>query len=62
VRTAVEAAGYASACSVRPGMSGPADDRFALHRVPINGTDSISVFKRKLSQTTVERIFARFSF
>jgi peptidoglycan/xylan/chitin deacetylase (PgdA/CDA1 family) len=41
-------AGYRSACSVRRGLSAPDDDLFALHRVPINGHDTLSDFICKL--------------
>jgi len=37
-------AGYETACSVRIGISGLADDRYALHRVPICGADSLVDF------------------
>jgi peptidoglycan/xylan/chitin deacetylase (PgdA/CDA1 family) len=44
VQAMVAEAGYHSACSVRSGMSGPDDDIFALHRVPILGGDSLGDF------------------
>lgn len=41
-------AGYVSACSVRQGLSGPSDELFALHRVPITGHDSLPDFVWRL--------------
>ncbi|HET7601226.1 MAG TPA: polysaccharide deacetylase family protein [Gemmatimonadales bacterium] len=46
-RIAVEA-GYRTACSVRPGLSGAADDPLALHRVPVSGHDSLVDFVCRL--------------
>jgi peptidoglycan/xylan/chitin deacetylase (PgdA/CDA1 family) len=59
-RAAVESSGYSTACSVRIGFSGPDDDRFALHRVPINGTDTLPEFRRKLTLSLARRLVARF--
>jgi peptidoglycan/xylan/chitin deacetylase (PgdA/CDA1 family) len=42
-RTAREI-GYRSACSVRIGLSAPGDDLFALHRVSVNGQDTLADF------------------
>jgi peptidoglycan/xylan/chitin deacetylase (PgdA/CDA1 family) len=44
VQAMVAEAGYRSACSVRSGLSGPDDDVFALHRVPVLGGDSLGDF------------------
>ncbi|HEX5387007.1 MAG TPA: polysaccharide deacetylase family protein [Gemmatimonadales bacterium] len=62
--TAVEA-GYRSACSVRAGISDAADDRFALHRVPVSGHDSLLDFVCRLRTArnwgeTVRRATRRF--
>jgi len=43
-RVLVAETGYRSACSVRIGLSPPEDDVLALHRVPINGQDSLLDF------------------
>jgi peptidoglycan/xylan/chitin deacetylase (PgdA/CDA1 family) len=40
VRAAVRDAGYRSATTVEPGIAGPRQDRFALPRVRVNGSDS----------------------
>lgn len=48
VREIVAEAGYASACSVRIGLSAPDDDNFALHRVPISGHESLLDFLFRL--------------
>jgi hypothetical protein len=48
VRALAVEAGYSSACSVRPGLSRPGDDLFALHRVPITGHDSLPDFVWRL--------------
>lgn len=48
VRTLVGEVGYHSACSVRIGLSPPDDDPLALHRVPINGQDSLLDFACRL--------------
>lgn len=44
VRRMAEEAGYATACSVRIGLSGEDDDPLALHRVPVCGQDSLMDF------------------
>jgi hypothetical protein len=59
-RAAVESSGYSTACSVRIGFSGAEDDRFALHRVPVNGTDTLPEFRRKLALSLARRFVARF--
>ena len=41
-------AGYRSACSVRIGLSSADDDRYALHRVPVLGSDTLSDFVCRL--------------
>jgi peptidoglycan/xylan/chitin deacetylase (PgdA/CDA1 family) len=41
-------AGYVTACSTRPGHSGPDDDLLALHRVTIYGHDSLLDFASRL--------------
>jgi peptidoglycan/xylan/chitin deacetylase (PgdA/CDA1 family) len=41
-------AGYATACSTRPGLSGPDDDLLALHRITIYGHDSWLDFASRL--------------
>jgi peptidoglycan/xylan/chitin deacetylase (PgdA/CDA1 family) len=46
-RAAVEA-GYLTACSTLPGLSGPDDDHFALHRVPIYGGETLVDFACRL--------------
>ena len=48
VRALAEEAGYRTACSVRIGLSGPGDDALALHRVPVNGTDTLPDFVARL--------------
>lgn len=44
VQIAARKAGYKSACSVRIGLSSANDDLFALHRVPVNGGDTLPDF------------------
>ena len=44
VRSLAEEAGYQTACSVRIGLSRADDDLLALHRVPINGEESLVDF------------------
>jgi peptidoglycan/xylan/chitin deacetylase (PgdA/CDA1 family) len=44
VRAIVAEAGYRSACSTQKGLSGPDDDRLALHRIPVKGQDSLLDF------------------
>jgi peptidoglycan/xylan/chitin deacetylase (PgdA/CDA1 family) len=48
VRLAAIESGYRSAVSVRPGLSDPDDDPFALHRVFVAGTDTIIDFAARL--------------
>lgn len=48
VRTLAAETGYRSACSVRIGLSTPDDDLLALHRVPVNGQDSLPDFVCRL--------------
>ena len=48
VQALAAASGYRSACSVRPGLSGPADDPLALHRVPVVGYESLPTFLCRL--------------
>ena len=49
VSALAKSVGYASCCSVRPGLSGLDDDVFALHRVPIDGRETIREFVTKVS-------------
>jgi peptidoglycan/xylan/chitin deacetylase (PgdA/CDA1 family) len=44
VRAIAAETGYASACSVRIGLSTPDDDPLALHRVPVTGHDALLDF------------------
>jgi peptidoglycan/xylan/chitin deacetylase (PgdA/CDA1 family) len=48
VRRAAGEAGYATACSTRPGFSGPDDDLLALHRVPVYGGETLVDFACRL--------------
>lgn len=48
VREIAIGAGYRSACSVRIGFSSGDDDAMALHRVPINGQDTLVDFAMKV--------------
>jgi len=48
VQAAAAEAGYVTACSTRPGRSGPDDDRLALHRVTVYGHDSLLDFAWRL--------------
>ena len=48
VRMAAGDAGYVSACSTRPGLSGADDDLLALHRVTVYGHDSLIDFASRL--------------
>jgi peptidoglycan/xylan/chitin deacetylase (PgdA/CDA1 family) len=48
VRAAADEAGYRSAVSVRLGLSAPDDDRLALRRVPVLGSDSLLDFVCRL--------------
>lgn len=51
VRAMVAETGYRSACSTQKGLSGPNDDRFALHRIPVKGQDSLLDFICRLHTT-----------
>ncbi|MBI2865282.1 MAG: polysaccharide deacetylase family protein [Chloroflexi bacterium] len=44
VRNLAAETGYATACATRIGLSFPADDKLALHRVPVMGQDSLPDF------------------
>jgi peptidoglycan/xylan/chitin deacetylase (PgdA/CDA1 family) len=57
VRALVAETGYHSACSVRIGLSPPEDDVLTLHRVPINGQDSLLDF---ISRLHTARTFGEF--
>lgn len=48
VREEVRAAGYAAACTVRRGPATFADDPWQLHRITVDGRDSLEVFGRKV--------------
>ena len=48
-------AGYVTACSTRPGLSGVDDDLLALHRVTIYGHDSLFDFACRLRTGTALR-------
>jgi len=48
VRALAAETGYHSACSVNIGLSPPDDDLLALHRVPVNGQDSLPDFVCRL--------------
>ena len=58
VRQAAGQAGYLTACSTLPGVSGPDDDRLALHRVPVYGGESLLDFASRLrtAQALPERL------
>lgn len=58
VQRAADEAGYVTACSTRPGLSGPEDDRLALHRVPIYGGETLVDFACRLrrAQALPERV------
>jgi peptidoglycan/xylan/chitin deacetylase (PgdA/CDA1 family) len=58
VRACAEEAGYRSACSVRIGLSAVGDDRLALHRVPVSGTDSFTdfVWRLRTAHTVAESV------
>lgn len=47
-RRLVRAAGYATACTVRPGINRPGVDRYGLRRTEISGDDSLADFRLKL--------------
>jgi hypothetical protein len=51
VRAIVAETGYRSACSTQKGLSGPDDDRLALHRIPVKGQDSLLDFICRLHTT-----------
>jgi peptidoglycan/xylan/chitin deacetylase (PgdA/CDA1 family) len=48
IRNLVAAAGYEAACSTLSGFANPDNDRFALRRIEVFGTDSIRLFLRKV--------------
>lgn len=48
VRNEVERAGYRAACSTRPGFNRGNADRFLLRRIEVYGSDTLSMFRRKL--------------
>jgi peptidoglycan/xylan/chitin deacetylase (PgdA/CDA1 family) len=48
VRALVAEGGYRSACSSRLGLSAPDDDLLALHRIPVNGQDTLLDFACRL--------------
>jgi peptidoglycan/xylan/chitin deacetylase (PgdA/CDA1 family) len=48
VQAAAAEAGYVTACSTRPGRSGPDDDLLALHRVTVYGHDTLLDFAWRL--------------
>ena len=48
VQGMARAAGYRSACSVRIGLSSADDERYALHRVPVLGSDTLTDFVCRL--------------
>ena len=58
VRAGAQEVGYRSACSVRIGLSGAADDRLALHRVPVSGTESFAdfVWRLRTAHTVAESV------
>ncbi len=49
IRNAVKAAGYAGACSVKPGPVRAGQDSFGLQRTEISGFDSLGDFRKKLA-------------
>lgn len=62
VRDEVADAGYATACAVHRGLATRADDPFRLHRVTVDGRDSLAVFARQLATgyaSPAEAVFAR---
>jgi peptidoglycan/xylan/chitin deacetylase (PgdA/CDA1 family) len=59
VKTLAKESGYHSACSVQMGLSTADDDRFALRRVPVLGTDSIADFIIRLRTAQTAGHFAR---
>jgi peptidoglycan/xylan/chitin deacetylase (PgdA/CDA1 family) len=48
VRELARGAGYETACSTRPGLSGADDDLLALHRVTVYGHDSFADFRSRV--------------
>lgn len=48
IRDMVCEAGYAAACSTLSGFANRDNDRFALRRIEVFGSDSLNVFNRKL--------------
>jgi peptidoglycan/xylan/chitin deacetylase (PgdA/CDA1 family) len=48
IRALVADAGYEAACSTLSGFANPENDRFALRRIEVFGTDSVRVFLRKV--------------
>jgi peptidoglycan/xylan/chitin deacetylase (PgdA/CDA1 family)/glycosyltransferase involved in cell wall biosynthesis len=51
VRAVAAEAGYRTACSTRIGRSAPDDDILALHRIPVNGDESLLDFICRLRTT-----------
>ncbi len=49
VKEAVERAGYRAACTTNSGFNGPGEDRYALRRIEVYGTDTLRRFRRKLA-------------
>jgi len=60
VRALAAEAGYASACSVRIGLSPPDDDFLALHRIHIAGRDSVRDLRTRLAIGRAVRDLPRF--
>jgi len=56
VRSLAAGCGYHSACSTRIGLSDANDDPLALHRVPVNGQDSLIDFICRLSTADTARV------
>lgn len=48
VRDMAAEAGYLTACSTRPGLSGPGDDLLALRRITAYGHDTLADFKSRV--------------
>jgi peptidoglycan/xylan/chitin deacetylase (PgdA/CDA1 family) len=55
VQASAADAGYATACSTRPGLSRPDDELLALHRVTVYGHDSLLDFVSRLRTGTAVR-------
>jgi peptidoglycan/xylan/chitin deacetylase (PgdA/CDA1 family) len=51
VRQIVAETGYRTACSTQVGRSGDDDDLLALHRIPVNGDESLIDFISRLYTT-----------